>query len=78
MATAAGRLPLGLALWLGRRVGDAAYLMLGRRRRLALDNLACAYPALPRRARARLARRAAQHLGMTLLEWAREIGRAHV
>ena len=72
---AVGRLPLGLALWLGRRLGDAAYLVLGRRRRLALDNLACAYPALPRRARARLARHASQHFGMTLIELARLLTR---
>ena len=73
--TAAGRLPLPLALWLGRRLGDVAYLALGRRRRLALANLARAYPALPRRARVRLARRASQHLGMTLLELARLLTR---
>src|SRR5207247_1869061 len=52
LVAAAGRLPLPLALWLGRRLGDAAYVALGRRRRLALDNLARAYPALPLRARA--------------------------
>src|SRR5437773_49360 len=58
LVAAAGRLPLPLALWLGRRLGDAAYVALGRRRRLALDNLARAYPALPLRARARLDRHA--------------------
>src|SRR2546430_1320050 len=40
LVAAAGRLPLPLALWLGRRLGDAAYVALGRRRRLALDNRA--------------------------------------
>jgi KDO2-lipid IV(A) lauroyltransferase len=49
--------------------------VLGRRRRIALDNLARAYPALPPRARARLARRASQHLGMTLVELARLLAR---
>jgi KDO2-lipid IV(A) lauroyltransferase len=44
---------------------------LGRRRRLALDNLGRALPGLDARARARLARRASQHLGMTLFELAR-------
>jgi KDO2-lipid IV(A) lauroyltransferase len=62
-----GRLPLPLGLWLGRRLGDAAYV--------ALDNLARAYPALSLRARARLARRASQHLGMTLIELARVLER---
>ena len=71
MLAAVGRLPLPLGLWLGRRLGDVAYLVLRRRRRLALDNLARAYPALPVRARERLARHASQHLGMTLIELAR-------
>jgi KDO2-lipid IV(A) lauroyltransferase len=70
LVAAAGRLPLPVGLWLGRRLGDAAYAALGRRRRLALTNLARAYPALPPAARARLARRASQHLGMTLMELA--------
>ena len=50
-------------------------MALRRRRRLALDNLARAYPALPLRERARLARRASQHLGMTLVELARVLAR---
>jgi KDO2-lipid IV(A) lauroyltransferase len=44
------------------------YLALPRRRRLALSNLARAYPGLGAVERRRLARRAAQHLGMTLVE----------
>jgi len=60
-----------VSLWIGRRIGDALYLALGRRRRLALDNLAHAYPALTARDRARLARRASEHLGMTLMELTR-------
>jgi Kdo2-lipid IVA lauroyltransferase/acyltransferase len=64
----AGRLPLSLALWLGRRLGDLVYILLPRRRRIALANLARAYPELPARERRRLARRAAQHLGMTIGE----------
>ena len=66
-------MPVGL--WLGRRLGDAAYLLLRRRRQLALDNLARAYPALPLPARERLARHASQHLGMTLVELARVLAR---
>lgn len=61
-------MPLPLALWLGRRVGDLIYAALPRRRRIALANLACAYPEMPLGDRRRLARRASQHLGMTLVE----------
>jgi KDO2-lipid IV(A) lauroyltransferase len=68
LASAAGRLPLPFALWLGRRFGDLAYAALRRRRRIALVNLSRAYPELPVAERRRLARRAAQHLGMTLVE----------
>jgi Kdo2-lipid IVA lauroyltransferase/acyltransferase len=66
--TAAGRVPLPVALWLGRRFGDVAYAALARRRHIALANLGRAYPELPVAERRRLARRAAQHLGMTLVE----------
>jgi KDO2-lipid IV(A) lauroyltransferase len=57
-----------VTLWLGRRVGDLLYAGLARRRRIALGNLARAYPELPAAERRRLARRASQHLGMTLVE----------
>jgi Kdo2-lipid IVA lauroyltransferase/acyltransferase len=65
---AAGRLPLSVALWLGRRLGDLVYVILPRRRHIALANLGRAYPELPVPERRRLARRAAQHLGMTIVE----------
>ena len=61
-------MPLPLALWLGRRVGDVVYTAMRRRRRIALSNLGRAYPELPEAERRRLARRAAQHLGMSLVE----------
>jgi Kdo2-lipid IVA lauroyltransferase/acyltransferase len=64
----AGRVPLSAALWLGRRLGDVLYAVMPRRRRIALANLARAYPELPIGERRRLARRASQHLGMTLTE----------
>jgi KDO2-lipid IV(A) lauroyltransferase len=60
--------PLRLALWLGRRLGDVMYAALPGRRRIALANLARAYPELRLAERRRLARRASQHLGMTLTE----------
>jgi KDO2-lipid IV(A) lauroyltransferase len=61
-------MPLPVALWLGRRLGDVLYLALPRRRRFAHANLAQAYPELPAAERRGLARRALQHLGMTLAE----------
>ena len=39
------RLPLGMAYWLGARLGDLCYLVLPRRRRIALDNLTIAFGA---------------------------------
>lgn len=61
-------MPLPAALWLGRRLGDLLYAAVPRRRRIALANLTRAYPELPIGERRRLARRASQHLGMTLTE----------
>src|SRR5713101_8491251 len=37
------RLPLGVAYWLGARLGDLLYLVLARRRHIALENLAIAF-----------------------------------
>jgi KDO2-lipid IV(A) lauroyltransferase len=59
----------------GRRLGDLAHLTLAGRRRAALANLALAFPDLPRSAHRRLARRAWQHLGMTIVELARLLER---
>lgn len=63
-----GRLPVPLAAWLGRRIGDLGYLSLRRRRRLALENLARAFPELTPDACRRLCRRSYQHVGVLLLE----------
>ena len=49
--------------------------MLGRRRRLALANLAAAFPELDPRERRRLGRRAFQHLGLVVVELAGVLGR---
>lgn len=68
MVAVVGRLPWPIGLWLGRRVGDLAFLVLGRRRRTALENLAVAFPELAAVARGRLCRRAWQHLGMMVVE----------
>jgi len=69
------RLPAPLALGVGRRLGDLAGLALPRRHGVALANLALAFPDLPLDARRRLARRAWQHLGMTMVEVVRLLGR---
>jgi len=62
------RLPVSAASWLGRRLGDLAYLALRGRRRIALENLAFAFPALSAPARRRLCRRSWQHLGTMAIE----------
>ena len=69
------RLPAPLALGVGRRLGDLTALALPRRRRVTLANVAQAFPELPDADRRRLARRAWQHLGMTVVELARLLGR---
>jgi KDO2-lipid IV(A) lauroyltransferase len=56
--------------WLGRRLGDAARLLVPARRRVADANLARAFPAPAARARRRLCRRCYEHLGMMLAELA--------
>ncbi len=51
-------------MWLGRRLGDLAFLLLARRRRTALANLALAFPDLDAAARRGVCRRSFQHLGV--------------
>lgn len=63
-----GRLPGPLATWLGRRLGDLAYLLLSGRRRLALANLARAFPGRTPRERRRICRASWQHLGLVFVE----------
>jgi KDO2-lipid IV(A) lauroyltransferase len=72
-AVAAGheRTPAPLGRWLGRRAGDLAYVLLARRRRLALRNLSVAFPAMPLPARRALCRRSYQHLGLMAVELCR-------
>ena len=68
LASAVAALPLSAAAWLGRRLGDTAYALLGRRRRLALANLAQAFPAASPSERRRIARQSFQHLGVLFVE----------
>ncbi len=68
LAGVVGRLPQTLAGWLGRRLGDLAFLALPARRRRALANLEQAFPALSAAERRRLCRRSWQHLGLVFVE----------
>jgi KDO2-lipid IV(A) lauroyltransferase len=54
--------------WLGGRIGDIGYLILRRRRHVALDNLRHAFPELSPAARRRLGRRSYRHLGQLFVE----------
>jgi Kdo2-lipid IVA lauroyltransferase/acyltransferase len=67
-AAVVAALPLPVAAWLGRRLGDLAYAALARRRRLALRNLTTAFPGLSPADRHRVARRSFQHLGLVFAE----------
>lgn len=62
------RLPWAVAGALGAWVGRAAYFLVGRERRLALEHLALAFPEKPAAERRRLARAAFAHLGRSALE----------
>lgn len=62
-----------LAAWGGRRLGDLAWMVLVRRRRIALASLERAFPAAEPAARRALARRSFQHLGLTAAEVCRAL-----
>jgi KDO2-lipid IV(A) lauroyltransferase len=67
-----GRLPPRFGDALGTALGRAAYGILPGRRRVALDNLALVYgDTLTPSARAALARRCFEHLGLTAVECCR-------
>jgi len=67
-----GRLPLPVARAVGAGLGQLAYWLVGRRRRVALANLRLAFgPSLPAAARARIARDNFRHLGVTAAECCR-------
>jgi len=68
LAVALGRAPWGVASWLGRRMGDLAYLVFSGRRRITLENLAQAFPGLSPAERRALSRRSWQHLGLVFVE----------
>jgi KDO2-lipid IV(A) lauroyltransferase len=75
VAAAIGQLPATVTFWLGRRVGDLAWFGLARRRRIALANLALAFPDLSPAEHRRIGRAAAQHLGLVAVEVCRALGK---
>jgi KDO2-lipid IV(A) lauroyltransferase len=69
VAWAVAHLPSRLGLWLGRRLGDLAWVVLARRRAIALDNLRLAFRAERGDTELRhIGRRSFEHLGMNLIE----------
>lgn len=60
---ASGRLPLRVAHAIGAAAGSLLWLLPTREARVTRENLARAFPDLPPRARARLARESLAHLG---------------
>jgi Kdo2-lipid IVA lauroyltransferase/acyltransferase len=64
------RLPRRSRAWLGRRLGDGAYIVLAARRRMALTNIESAIPDLAPADRRRVCRGSFQHLGLMLVEFA--------
>jgi Kdo2-lipid IVA lauroyltransferase/acyltransferase len=68
-------LPQSAARGLGRALGGLAWAILGSRRRVAVDNLALAFPALAPAARRRTARASFANLGAALTDtlWANRL-----
>jgi len=75
LSAAAGRLLRPAARWIGRRLGDVAYICTAGRRRTALANLAQAFPQLSPAARRRICRRSYRHLGLMVVELATMLAR---
>jgi len=61
-------LPRGSAAWLGRRLGDLAFVVVVPRRRVALANLERALPDVAVSERRRICRASFQHLGLMFVE----------
>ncbi len=68
LAATVGRLPLPMAAWVGRRVGDIAYALFPGRRRLALANLGHVFPERSAAERRRIYRDSCRHLGLVFVE----------
>lgn len=63
-----GALPIPVALAIGRALGRAAHRLLGTPRRLALEHLALALPAMGEMERRRVVRDMFRHAGMAFVE----------
>lgn len=61
-------MPHGLRLWLGARLGDLAFRLMGQRRRVTQSNIDACFPELDQAARAALVRAHFQQAGRGLLE----------
>ena len=62
-------IPLGARVWLFRRVAEIAYFLDERHRRIALRNLAIAFPERREKAREKIAKAAFRQLGTVLAEF---------
>jgi Kdo2-lipid IVA lauroyltransferase/acyltransferase len=62
------RLPLPPLLWIGRALGILAWFMIGKRRKIVLDNIKLAFPDMPEREQQQLARAHFRELGMGFIE----------
>ena len=58
-------LPRGLQLWLGNRIGDLAFVIMIRRRKITIRNMQIAFP---QKDSVKLARKCFQHYGCSLVE----------
>src|SRR5207244_11267153 len=67
IATLVGRLPAAAGARLGRGLGGLAFVALPARRRVALTNLAQAFPALSPAVRRRIGRRSFQAFGVMIV-----------
>ncbi len=71
VARGLGRLPRGVARWLGAGLGGLVYALLGRLRRTGTRNLACSFPEMPLAERERILRGVYRGLGWQLAEFCR-------
>ena len=62
-------IPLWARVWFFRRLGEVAYVLDERHRRIALRNLAIAFPEREEEARRKIARAAFRHVGTVLAEF---------
>jgi len=61
-------LPLGLSLWIGRRIGDLAHLLNAKRRSIAYANVKSAFPEKGCKEIRRIVRAHYRNLGMSIVE----------